>query len=123
MQTNIRSAIWWGDSLRPGIIPGTKGWDRAIYSLYWTEAHPSSVMWASMGGRSSIIHTLQLFNRNLFQAEKAGAIVASQWYRKEDDDNYSEDDEDPSPNRLIFDPTFLAEIAPNKPKGFLDRFK
>lgn len=126
-QTNIRSAAWWGDSLRPGVVPGTRGWDSVIYSLYWTDAHPSSVLWAGFGGRtgsrSAIIHPLQLFNRDLFQGEKAAEIVASQWYRKEDDDEYSDDEEDSAPNRLAFDPSFLAEIAPDKPKGFFNRFK
>ena len=122
-QTNVRSAAWWGDSLRPGVVPGTRGWDSASYSLYWASAHPASVMWAGHGGRSAIVHTLQLFDRDLFQGEEAAEIVASQWYRKEDDDEYSDDEEDSSPNRLAFDPSFLAEIAPDKPKGFFNRFK
>jgi len=84
-------------------------------------------MWAGYGGRtgarSAIIRPLQLFDGNLFQEDKAGAIVASQWYRKEDDSDYSDDEEDSSPNRLVFDPSFLAEIAPDKPQGFFNRFK
>ena len=125
-QTNIRSALWWGDALRQGIEIGTRGYDFAIHSLYSPRGHPASVMWAAMGGRLSITDNLGLCRSNLFDHDKVNEIVNSQWVRKEDDpERYqdSDDELDSTPNRLIFDPAFLAEIEPAKSKGLFDRFK
>jgi len=88
-------------------------------------------MWASMGGRASIIDHFIVSPMALFQTDKAIALVDAEWYRSEDEEDGdrdsdrddSEHEENPSPNRLIFDPSFLAEIAPDKPKGFFNRFK
>jgi hypothetical protein len=33
-QTNIRIPILWADAYKEGVIPGTKGWDESIMSLY-----------------------------------------------------------------------------------------
>jgi hypothetical protein len=85
-------------------------------------------MWSAMGGRWTIANHLGLPPSHLFQVDKAMAIVDENWYREEDEENGgeggdSEDEEETSPNRIIFDPAFLAEIAPDKPKRFFDRFK
>jgi hypothetical protein len=115
--------------LRPGIVPGTLGWHDAVYTLYWPDRHPSSVMWGGMGGRSAIIHELWIVHSSLFDVDKARAIVEREWYNRDDEtddgegSDDSEDEEETSPNRIIFDPAFLAEIAPDKPKRFFDRFK
>jgi len=85
-------------------------------------------MWAATGGRSAIVDNFGLPPSRLFQVDKAMAIVDENWYREEDEENGgeggdSEDEEETAPNRIIFNPAFLAEIAPDKPKRFFDRFK
>jgi hypothetical protein len=86
-------------------------------------------MWGGMGGRSAIIDELWIVHSSLFDVDKARAIVEREWYNRDDetDDGEgsgdSEDENEPSPNRISFDPVLLAEIAPDKPKRNLYRFK
>jgi len=77
----------------------------------------------------AIIAELSVPHPRLFDVDKARALVKKEWYRSDDDSDDgegnadSEDENDFSENRLIFDPSFLAEIAPDKPQGFFSRFK
>lgn len=62
---------------------------------------------------------------DLFLVDRMNEVIKSDWWRKEDNDEYqeSDDDMDDSPNGLVFDPAFLAKIKPVESKGFFSRFK
>jgi len=40
-QTNIRVPILWSESYRPGVVPGTAGWDESIGARYTTSNNPA----------------------------------------------------------------------------------
>jgi hypothetical protein len=44
-QTNLRVPLWWAESVKEGVVPGTLGWDQAVRSSYVIGFHPAHCMY------------------------------------------------------------------------------
>jgi hypothetical protein len=50
--------MWWAESLKEGMLPGTQGWDDLIDRAYTESIHPGNVIYESIVGRDEMILNL-----------------------------------------------------------------
>ena len=54
-QTNMRVPMFWAESFKEGVVPGTQGWDDTILDAYCEHYHPGYVTFQMMSGRDEMI--------------------------------------------------------------------
>lgn len=50
--------MWWAESLKDGVIPGTQGWDEAIERAYTESRHPGYAIYDNIVPRDEMILNL-----------------------------------------------------------------
>jgi hypothetical protein len=50
--------MWWAESLKDGVIPGTRGWDELIERAYTENRHPGYTIYDNIVGRDEMILNL-----------------------------------------------------------------
>jgi hypothetical protein len=98
--------MWWAESLKDGVIPGTQGWDELIERAYTENRHPGYTIYDNIVGRDEMILNLVrlgsakvLYNKpDAVDRQKADKVLLRDWpllrlpYRRSQDNFLEEGD-------------------------------
>lgn len=78
--------MWWAESLKDGVIPGTLGWDDAIEQAYTESRHPGHAIYDNIVGRDEMILNLVRlgsskapFDTSPTDRQKADKVLLRDW--------------------------------------------
>ena len=78
--------MWWAESLKDGVIPGTQGWDDQIEEAYTEALHPGHVTYENIVGRDEMILNLVRlgsakvsYDTDAVDRQKADKVLLRDW--------------------------------------------